>query len=131
MADDLGKLAADLGKVARSAGKDLRAAVEVTARKIKDETRDAYKGSDHLPGAARSITYELKGLGAVTGVGKNIGAEIGPSIGGQGSIVGLVEEGTPRVAARHRLLKALEQNASDFEEGVAKATTRALKEHGL
>lgn len=130
MADgDLSRLSRDIRAAGKSAAPFVRKAVEVTARKVKDAARKDYSGAQNLPGAARSISYEIGGGGGIRG--GEIDAEIGPVLGGQGSIVGLVDEGTPRAAGKKRLPKALADNADDFEAGLSKAIDDALRESGL
>lgn len=129
MADDLNALARDLGEIPRATAPFVRKAVEVSARNIKDLIRNEYSGARQLPGAARSISYDVKGsTGARLG---GISAEIGPELGGQGSIVGLVDEGAPRTPGRKRIPKALNDEAPGFEKGIELAIEDGLKAAGL
>lgn len=129
MADDLFSLARDLGEIPKETGPFVRKAIEVTARHIKDQIKDEYSGARNLPDAARSISYDIQGsTGARLG---GISAEIGPELGGQGSVVGLVDEGAPRTPGRHRITKALADNTDDFESGLDKAIADGLKAAGL
>jgi hypothetical protein len=127
---ELSKLSADLGESAQGVGKFVGKALEVSARNIKDETRDKYKGAAYLPGAARSITYDVTEGSSFTN-GNNFQAEIGPQLGGQGSIVGLVELGKGKVAPRGYLTEALHNEQEGFERGIDRAVDDSLKEHGL
>lgn len=129
MADDLNALARDLGEIPKATAPFVRKAVEVSARNIKDLIRNEYSGARQLPGAARSISYDLHGsTGSRLG---GIGAEIGPELGGQGSIVGLVDEGAPRTPGRKRIPKALNDEAPGFEKGIELAIEDGLKAAGL
>lgn len=129
MADELNALARDLGEIPKATAPFIRKAVEVSARNIKDIIKDEYSDARALPGASRSISYDLKGnTGARLG---GITAEIGPELGEQGSIVGLVDEGAPRTPGRKRIPKALTQEAPGFEQGIQKAIDDGLRAAGL
>jgi hypothetical protein len=129
VADDLNALARDLGEIPKATAPFVRKAVEVSARNIKDLIRDEYSGARSLPGASRSISYDLHGsTGSRLG---GISAEIGPELGGQGSIVGLVDEGAPRTPGRKRIPKALSDEAPGFERGIEIAIADGLKAAGL
>jgi hypothetical protein len=123
VADDLNALARDLGEVPRETVLLVRKAVEVSARNIKDLIRDEYSGARALPGASRSISYDKLDGG--------LSAEIGPELGGQGSIVGLVDEGAPRTPGRKRIPKALQDEAPGFDRGLEQAIDGGLKAVGM
>jgi hypothetical protein len=125
----LDKLAADLGEVPKNAGENVRKATEVSARKVKDEWRGKLRGARYLPAASRAINYDLKGGNAIRG--SQIEAEIGADLGGQGSLVGIVEYGSPTLAPRGYGLKALEDTAEDFQRGLEKAIEDAERSAGL
>ncbi|WP_146243445.1 hypothetical protein [Curtobacterium sp. MCLR17_034] len=129
MADDLSSLARDLGEIPKATAPFVRKAVEISARNIKDLIRDEYSGARALPGASRSISYDLHGsTGSRLG---GISAEIGPELGGQGSVVGLVDEGAPRTPGRKRIPKALQNEAPGFTQGIERAIDDGLKAAGL
>jgi hypothetical protein len=125
----LDKLAADLGEVPKNAGDNVRKATEVSARKVKDEWRSKLRGARYLPAASRAISYDIKGGRGIRG--SQIEAEIGANLGGQGSLVGIVEYGSPTLAPRGYGLKALEDTAEDFQRGLEKAIDDAERSAGL
>jgi|AntRauMFilla1563_2_1112583.scaffolds.fasta_scaffold00425_10 hypothetical protein len=116
----LNTLVADLGKVPAAVIPDVRKAVEVSARNIKDDWRAAAKKAN--PKRARfypkTIDYDMQ-----LNTNGVIGAEIGPKLGGQGSL-GFLEEGGGgvRSAPQRNVDKALRLNLADFEKGILKAT---------
>ena len=93
-----------------------RKAVEVTARNIKDEWRSGARRTG-LGGYAATIDYDV-----TMGMSSTIEAEIGPNIGGQGSL-GLVEDapGNVRSAPQHAGRNAMDNNLADFYNGLEKA----------
>lgn len=126
----LNELVRQIGEVPRQVGPRLRQAVEVTARRVKDQISNEYNGSRNLPHASGSITYDMHGTtGAVLG---GISAEIGPDLGRrQGALVGMVDVGTPTVAGRQRIPKALADNEADFDHGIQKAVEDGMRDAGL
>lgn len=124
--DDLARLEADLGIVSELTNPLVRKAVEVGARNIKNEWRGRLSGARYLPGASRSISYDVDGSGT------EVNAEIGPELGGQGSLVGGVEVGTLNgVSPRLYGLNALVNEQADFQRGLERAVDTALREAGL
>jgi hypothetical protein len=131
-------LAADLGKVPANAGRHIVAAVEETAGDIKTDWRGKLDGARFLPGAAKSISYDLGSSGQSlirealnSGAGElanAVTAEIGAKLGGQGSLVGIVEYGSPTLAPRGYGAAALKENEQKFAERLAKATLEAERE---
>lgn len=117
---ELNTLAADIGAAKVELIPNVRKAVEVTARNIKDDWRDNAKKANrgHAKRYPSAIDYDMQ-LDA-DGV---IGAEIGPKLGGQGSL-GFLEDapGGIRSAPQRNVDKALRANMSDFEKGLLKAT---------
>lgn len=126
---ELDKLAADLGEVPKGAGVFISKAVEVSARNVKDAWRSKLSGATALPGAARSIAYELKGGYAIRG--STITAEVAPRLGGQGSLVFVTEFGALSTAPRGYGRASLQENTEDFVEGLAKAAEDAQRVAGL
>ena len=112
-------LSADLGKAPAKAGANIVKAVAVTAKRVKEDWQEPWRGSEHVPGAPPSISYELKGAASI--FGSAISAEIGPEIGGPGALAGMLEYGTPNTGARGYGAEALHRNEADFVEGITKA----------
>lgn len=112
---EVDQLAADLGTVPRTAGRFVRAAVETSARHVKDGWRDETAGISHAPTFPRSIDYTVSTLQAF-GVSV-IEAEIGPDKGKpQGALGNLIEYG----GAEHGGLAS--------RRGVGAAGVRAVQE---
>lgn len=123
MADDLYKLAVDIGEVPEATEKFLRKAIEVSARNVKDQISSEYTGARQLPAAAGSISYDLEDGG--------LSAEIGPELGGQGSLVGMVDDGTINSPGKKRIPKALADEMPGLERGIGFAIEDGLKAAGL
>ena len=115
-------LAADLGTVEQKVIPFARKAVERTAFNVKKDWRKGANRSS-LGGYAASIDYELK-----LDTDGEIGAEIGPNLGGQGSF-GFVEDGGGGVksAPQHAGRRAAKNAEADFVKGLEKAGEDALK----
>jgi hypothetical protein len=114
---ELSKLAADLGEVPKAIGPFVRKAVEVTARKVRDDWRDNAKGMPHAPAFPSSITYDLKGGNGVRG--SEIDAEIGPDKSRpQGALGNLIEYGSVNNPAQGLGHGALQRNQEDFVTGL-------------
>jgi hypothetical protein len=122
---ELNKLAADIGEVPDNSGPFLRSAIQFTATSVKKAWQEPLKGSSTLPGLPRAISYDIESNGKV------LEAEIGFDKGGQGSLGGVSEFGTPTVAGRGFGLKALEANQADFEKGIEIAISDAMRKVGL
>lgn len=116
----LNELVADLGELPRKTISNTRKAVEVSARKMKDDWRDNAKKSNRRGHAKRypsAINYDLE-----LDSDGSISAEIGPVLGGQGSL-GFLEESPGGVASapQGNARRALRSNLKDFEQGILKA----------
>lgn len=124
---ELDTLAADLGDVAAGAGRRVGQAVEITARRVKDDWADKLKGEPHLPHASRSITYDtdVNTLGPNSVISAEIGAERGRL---QAPIVTVVEFGAPgnNTAPKGYGAGALQENEADFIRGLEIATDPQL-----
>lgn len=112
-------LSADLSEAAEVAPVKIRKAMEVTARKVKDSTREKWSGSEQVPGAARSVSYEFTGFSGA--FGSALSCEVGYETGGQGSVAGMLEVGTPTTGPRGYLTGALKENEGDFVTGILRA----------
>lgn len=123
---ELTQLAADLDAVTANAGPYINLAVQITARKVRDDARETVRANRDVrfAHAASSIDYEMKNLDAF-GVSV-LDAEIGynrdrPS----GKLGNLIEYGAPgapnMLAPSSDLQKALEANQEDFERGLDRA----------
>lgn len=126
---DIDDLMRDLGEVPENAGKFIRKAGEVTGRNVKDAWRDKLKGSEGLPGAARSIRYNI--LDSQGDAGSTMTVEVKPGLGKQGALVWVPEFGSLSTAPRGYGRAALGENEDDFERGLAKALEDAEREAGL
>lgn len=117
-------LVADLGTIPAKAVTNVRKAVEVSARHIKDDWQANAKKSNprHAKRYAHTINYDME-----FDVDGAIGAEVGPVLGGQGSL-GFLEEakGGVRSAPQQNARRALRANLADFEKGILKATEGLL-----
>lgn len=114
----LDKLAADLGRGTAKTVTLGRKALQVTAMKVKQDAQANAKAIDqraarHYPA---TISYDLMGLRA----------DIGPELGGQGSLGGILEEGTAKNRGQNNLTRALEANVDDFVKGATLAAVNGL-----
>jgi hypothetical protein len=99
-----------------------RKAVEVTARKVRDDARDRIKGHKYLPAYPYSISYDVKTTA------EGVEAEIGPDKGKtQGPLGNIIEYGTSKNAPLPHLGPALDANEADLEVGVTIAVQDALR----
>lgn len=110
------QLVADLTRAPRIAVENVNKAIEVTAVKVKRDWQEPLKGSATVPGGAASVSYDIKGAAGLTG--SAISAEIGPTLAGQGPIVGMLEYGTPTTGPRGYGAAALQKNEADFIKGI-------------
>lgn len=118
---DLDKVAADMGRIPGELGDNLRKAVVVSSRNIKDDWRGKLTGSRGLPGAARSIGYDIEATRS------GVEAQIGASYGGQGSLVWVTEYGARHTAPRGYGHRALADEAAGFEKGLGIAVMQAIE----
>jgi hypothetical protein len=121
------KLAADLSKAAGATDVTVPKAVEVTARKIKDDWNGQLYRDGHASRTGRSITYDL--LVARHEFQAEIGAVRGS--GRQAYITRLLEYGSANNPPHGAGAGALDSNTDDFVNGLQKAADDALKEAGL
>jgi len=83
----LRELAADLGRIPGRVERDVEAVMKRGAQNIKEGMQAAFEGSPAFKGAARTVSYDRKGLF------RSVGYEIGPTIGGAGSLAGIAVDG--------------------------------------
>ena len=124
---EITKLVADLEDAPDIAAEDIAKALHVTAGKVRDDWRESWEGSEHVPAGAASITYDLQGVASAL-LGRSVmEAEIGPEIGrAAGPLVGMLEYGTPTTGPRGYGAEALRKNEADFIEGIQKAAGDAF-----
>lgn len=130
---DLNRLAVDLASAPDGLPKFLAKALGVTSKKVKDSASKKVSGRRHFKQAAAAIDYELTGYsGATSGISSEIGYNKDRPAGRLGN---LLEFGAPnagnQLAPGGELQAAMNENAEDFERGVAAAAADALKEVGL
>lgn len=119
---EINALAANLDAAPGKMGRNLIAAVEVTAHNVRDDWRESWQGSEHVPAGAGSITYDLLSAASAILGRSAVSAEIGPEVGRPaGPLVGMLEYGTPNTGARGYGAEALHKNEQDFVDGVQKA----------
>ena len=129
-ASDFAKLAADLGEVHKNVGPFVRKAVEVSARRVRDDWRKNAQGMPHAPAFPYSISYDIKGGNAIRG--SQIDAEVGPDKGRpQGALGNLIEYGSKKNPAQGLGLGALQHNQEDFVHGLELAEEDARKKGDL
>lgn len=123
---ELRQFAADLGEVPKTAGRYVRAAVEVSARHVKDTWSEDAAGQLGASRYPKSITYDVK---TAYLFGQSVvEAEIGPDkdrSGLQGPLGNLIEFGTAADGGLSSKVgtgaAALQRTADDFERGLSKA----------
>jgi len=128
-ASELFSLTADLGNVPSNIGPKLRSAIGRTSQLTMESWREKASGSETLPHLPRSITYEIKTFQAF-GVSV-LESEIGPELGGQGSLGHFSEYGSPTSAPRGYGQAALQENEEDFVRGVSQAAEDAIREQTI
>ena len=117
-------LAATIEDAPQAALPKIRQAVEITARHVKDDWRDDARRQN--PGQAKNypsaIDYTMELSDG------EIGAEVGPRVGGQGSL-GILEDAPGGVGARPQKSgqKAARKNEDDFQRGLERAVADVLE----
>ena len=133
---ELRRFAAELGEVPKVAGRFVRAAVEVSARHVKDAWREDAAGQLGASKYPKSITYDVKTAHLF---GQSVvEAEIGPDKhrrGLQGPLGNLIEFGTAAGGGLSSRVgtgaTALQRTADDFERGLGKALEDAERAAGV
>lgn len=125
---DFDALIRDLGTVPRHSGRFVKPALERSAFKAKGKWQEIAKAASgaHAKGYPSKITYDVKGDFP------SYEAEVGPTLGGQGSL-GILEDAPGGVQsapqkARPAVLREVE---ADFEKGLDRAVDDALRRAGL
>lgn len=93
-----------------------RKAVEKSALNIKNGLASDMQGHPSFAGFPASISYDMSGLSA----------EIGPELGGAGSLGGVVYEGTARTGPIADLLAPVRAEAPQLEFYLADAAVKAV-----
>lgn len=124
---DFAALEADLRNAPSSANQFINKAIEVTARKIRDDWRKGAAvsvGDGYSAQYASSIFYDIKYPGG------SIEAEIGPELGRPGGSAGFLEDANGGVDAspQHAGRNAVEAHENDFIRGLEKALFDAATE---
>jgi hypothetical protein len=118
-ASDFFELAADLEAAPAKAIKGVRQALERTSRSIKDDGRKLARkrSGKHARGYPATFSYDLD-----LNTDGELSSEIGPTIGGQGSL-GILEEARGEVEAtpQNALRDATRQHTEDLFRGLEKA----------
>ncbi len=84
---EVDRLAADLGSAAAGAIPQVEAVMKHGAQNVKTGMQAAFSKSRHFGRVAPTVSYDRKGFAS------SIGYEIGPTIGGSGSLAGLAVDG--------------------------------------
>lgn len=125
---DLDKLQRDLGTVPRYSQRFVHKALGVTANLAKSAWRNIAvpASGERAKGYPFAIDYE------VSGDFPSYEAEIGPQLGGQGSL-GILEDAPlgVRSAPQSARKKILPEVEADFEKGLDRAVDDALRRAGL
>lgn len=120
-------LAASIEDAPDIAAENIAAALGRSSRNIQVDWREAWRGSEHVPAGAQSITYELTGTASLARNRSEMSSEIGPELDRPaGPLVGMLEYGTPTTGPRGYGAEALRKNEADFIEGVSKAAGDAF-----
>lgn len=114
------KLSADLRTVGPRVALNARKAVEVTARRVKDDARDKTRGMYRLGRIPSSISYDMRNDR------EGPRADIGFNKHGQGNLGNIIEYGSRHFPARGPLTGALHDNAADFVRGLERAVTDSM-----
>lgn len=115
------RLSADLRTVGPRVALNARKAVEVTARRVKDDARDKTRGMYRLGRIPASISYDMHN--DLSGPS----AEIGFDKSGQGNLGNIIEYGSRHFPARGPLTGALHDNADDFVRGLERAVDDSMR----
>ncbi len=123
---DLAKLVADLDRAPGKVATNVVKVVQVTALAVENDWKEPLKGSATIPAGAASISHDISGSASALLDKSAVSAKIGPSLGGQGAVVGMLETGTPNTGPRGFGLAALKKNEAKFLDGIGDATEAAF-----
>lgn len=117
---EVDKLALDLAAVPAKAIPRAEAVMKKGAQNIKEAQQEAFRGSASFGAIARTVSYDRRGLFG------SIGYEVGPTIGGAGSLAGIAVEGGARggggtVDIDHTLADEVPNVVSELTKAIAKA----------
>ncbi|GMA26197.1 hypothetical protein GCM10025864_39560 [Luteimicrobium album] len=114
-------LATDLGKIPGKAEPGLEVVMKRAAQNIKTDMQAEFRKSTHFRGVAGHVSYDRTGfLGSV-------GYEIGPEVGGAGSLAGIaVNGGANGGGGTVDIDHVLEREAPNIEREVGKILDRLL-----
>lgn len=119
---ELDGFAADLGQSSARVTRNVQKAVEVTARKVKDDARKFATGINYARNYPRSINYDIRYK-----LPFEVSAAIGPDKNGpQGALGNILEYGSVNNAPVKHLGPALDKNEQDFVDGLMKAVEDSL-----
>lgn len=115
---DLVAFEVELGDLPRETITNVRKGVTVAARATKDEFRSVAKplSGKHAAGYPAKISYDLD-----LGSDGSIGAEVGPVLGGQGSLGILDDGGAVNAAPQNASRKAAKVAEKELIIGIVKA----------
>jgi len=114
--DEVRALGIELGAASREVTLESAKVIERAALNIKNGLIRDLAGSKHFPGLSRAISYDVRGLDA----------EIGPTLGGSGSLGGVVYEGTSNGPPSRDFMAPVNREIPLLEFHLADVATRAV-----
>jgi hypothetical protein len=118
---ELNQLAVDLGRVPARVIPDVEATLKRGAQNLKESMAAAFEGSQHFRRIGSAVSYERLGFA------REIGYEIGPELGGAGSLGGIaVDGGANGGGGTVNIDGLLEPEAGALEKFIGQALEKAL-----